>query len=110
LENGKNLKAKYGVDKIIVVSVNDAFVMAEWKNKIAKESNEVEFLADPAGQFAVNTGLEVDLTAAGLGKRCKRFSAIVDNGKVVALNVEDSPGDFKVTGSERITEQLQKLK
>jgi peroxiredoxin len=109
LEKAQDIKGKYGVDKVACISVNDAFVMEAWKKQIAKDSNDVLFLADPAGQFVNNAGLGVDLTSAGLGQRAKRFSMIVDNGKVVALNVEDSPGDFKITGADKVLEQLQNL-
>ncbi|KAL0486230.1 peroxiredoxin [Acrasis kona] len=110
LEKAKDLKGKHGITDVACVSVNDAFVMKAWQDQVAKESEDVLFLADPSGQFVKSIDLNIDLTNAGLGPRSKRFSMIVDDGKVVALNVEDSPGDFKNTGADKIIEQLTELK
>lgn len=60
-------------------------------------------------EFTKQIGLDIDLSVAGLGLRAKRFSIIVDNGKVVALNIENSPGDFAITGADKVLEQLDAL-
>jgi peroxiredoxin len=63
-------------------------------------------LADGSGVFAQATGLEQDMSAGGMGLRNKRFSMIVDNGKVTALNIEGSPGLAVDSGAARLLEQL----
>jgi peroxiredoxin len=47
----------------------------------------------------------MDLTARGLGTRCQRFSALIDNGVVKTLNVE-APGKYEVSGAETMLQQL----
>lgn len=107
LEKADELR-KRGVDTIACVSVNDAYVMKAWAEKL-NALGKIQFLGDPSAQFAKQIGLDIDLSAAGLGLRSKRFSMIVDNGKVATVNVENSPVDFSVTGADRIIEQLDKL-
>jgi peroxiredoxin len=86
----EDLQAK-GVDKIACVSVNDAFVMSAWGE--AREVGEkVTLLADGSATFTKALGLEVDLTGAGLGVRSKRYAAILDNGVVTDLAVEEGLG------------------
>ena len=103
VEKAGELKAK-GVDKIVCMSVNDAFVMDAW----AKSQNagaSVEMLADGNGDFARALGLTMDGTAFGMGERAQRFSVVIDNGVVKALNVEE-PGAFEVSSAEYMLEQL----
>lgn len=94
-----------GVDQIAVVAVNDQFVMRAWARFTGAE-NRILFLADGSGDFVKSIGLDTDLGAAGLGLRSKRFSMIVEDGKVTALNIEDAPGQAVVSGAARILEQL----
>ncbi len=96
------------IDEIMCVSVNDAFVMGAW----AKEqgtAGKVRMLADGSAAFTRALGLEMDLSARGMGIRSQRYSMLVDNGVVKALNVE-APGKFEVSNAESMLEQLQKLK
>ncbi len=104
LNNADAIKAK-GVDDIAVISVNDAFVMGAW----AKSTNgmgTLRFLADWDAAFTKAIGMEMDLSAGTLGVRSKRYSMIVEDGKVTALNVEDSPGEAVTSGAEKLLEQL----
>lgn len=94
-----------GVDEIAVVSVNDHHVMNAWA-KSSGGDGKIRFLADSGAEFARATGLDIDLTAAGLGVRYKRFSMIVEDGVVRALNVEDSPGKAVESGAAKLLEQL----
>ncbi|WP_305096259.1 peroxiredoxin [Croceibacterium aestuarii] len=96
------LKAK-GVDEIVATAVNDAFVMGAW-NK-ASGSDDITMLADGNGDFAEALGLTMDGSGFGMGKRGQRWSAIVDDGVVTELNVEE-PGDFKVSSAEHMLGQL----
>ena len=90
LENHDAILAR-GVDKIAVVAVNDHHVMTAWSRFTGGEG-KIEFLADGNGAFIKALGLDIDLSIAGLGVRSSRFSMIVEDGKVTALNIEDKPG------------------
>lgn len=80
--------AKKGVDLVACLSVNDAFVMEAWA-KDQGALGKVVMLADGSAEFTKAAGLELDLTAAGLGLRCKRWAAVVENGVVKSLDVDD---------------------
>jgi glutaredoxin/glutathione-dependent peroxiredoxin len=97
------IKAK-GVDTIACTSVNDVHVMTAWGKNSGAEG-KIMLLADGNATFAKACGLSFDLTVAGMGERSKRYSMIVDNGIVKALNVEDKSG-VNVSGAETILEQL----
>lgn len=96
-------KAK-GVDKIVCLSVNDAFVMAAWA-KDQKVGDAVFMLADGSGLLPKALGLELDLTARGMGVRSQRFALIIENGIVTKVAVEE-PGGFEVSRAEAILEAL----
>jgi glutaredoxin/glutathione-dependent peroxiredoxin len=103
LLNLEAIKSK-GVDTVACVSVNDADVMHAWSKQTGAEG-KILFLADGNGDFTRSMGLERDLAAAGMGKRSARYSMIVDNGIIKALNVEDKPG-VNVSGGDTVLEQL----
>ncbi|GGK45301.1 peroxiredoxin [Salinarimonas ramus] len=98
------LKAK-GVDAIVVTSVNDPFVMGAWEKSLGADG-KLEFVADGNGDFARAIGLELDGSGFGLGLRSKRYSMIVEDGVVKALNVEDAPGKADASGAEAMLGQL----
>ena len=97
------LKAK-GVDEIICMSVNDPFVMGAWARD-QKSNGKVRMMADGSAAYTKALGLELDLTARGMGVRCQRFSALVDDGVVKSLNVE-APGKFEVSDAQTMLNQL----
>ena len=97
------LKAK-GVDEIWCLSVNDAFVMGAW-GRDQKVGGKVRMMADGSADYTKKLGLELDLTARGMGVRCQRFSMLVDNGVVKSLNIE-GPGKFEVSDGETMLKQL----
>ncbi len=104
LDYNDELRAK-GVETIAVVAVNDIFVMGAWKD--AKDSGDkILFLSDGNAEFTKAIGLDIDLSVAGLGVRSKRYSMLVDDGKVTLLNVEDSPGQAEKSGAEALLEQM----
>ena len=103
LENRDAILAK-GVDTIAVLAVNDSHVMGAWARFTGGEG-KILFLADGSGTFVKSIGLDNDLSAAGMGLRSKRFSMIVENGEVKALNVETKPG-VSESGAAKILEQL----
>jgi len=87
--NADKIKAK-GVDTIVCMSVNDAFVMGAWGK--AQNAEELLMLADGNGDFTKALGLELDGRGFGLGTRSQRFAMVVENGTVTHLNVEPGPG------------------
>jgi len=95
------------IDEIWCVSVNDAFVMGAWgKEQGAK--GKVRMLADGSGLYAKALGLELDLVQRGMGVRMQRFSMLVVNGVVKALNVE-GPGKFEVSDADTLLKQTLAL-
>jgi glutaredoxin/glutathione-dependent peroxiredoxin len=89
VSNEMALKNK-GLDAIYCTAVNDIFVLDAW-GKQGGADGKVQMLADGAADFAKKIGLELDLSARGLGMRSKRYSMVIDNGVVTQLNVEDAP-------------------
>ena len=100
--NSDAIKGK-GVDSIICVSVNDAFVMDSWGQD--KNAEEIIMAGDGNGEFTSAIGLEMDGSGFGLGTRSQRYAMIVDDGVVTKLSVED-PGKFEVSSAESILEAL----
>jgi glutaredoxin/glutathione-dependent peroxiredoxin len=86
LKNYDALKAK-GVDAIACMSVNDGFVMGAW-GQTQHVGDKIRMLGDGSAAFTKAMGLELDLTAKGMGVRCQRFSLLVDNGVVKQVNIE----------------------
>lgn len=95
------IKAK-GVDNIICVSVNDAFVMKAWGD--ANNAEEVIMLADGGADFTKAIGLEMETGVFG-GVRSQRYAMIVEDGVVTLLNVEQ-PKEFTVSNAETILDAL----
>ena len=94
-----------GVDEIAVMSVNDVFVMASWA-EASGGKDKIRFIADGSATFSKAIGLDVDLSEVGMGIRCQRFSMIVEDGVVTALNTGDVPGQASISGAENILTQL----
>jgi peroxiredoxin len=103
VERIDELKAK-GVDEVACTAVNDAFVLQAWAEQAGAEG-KVTMLADGNGAFAEELGLTMDGSAFGLGKRGSRWSAIVDDGVVTDLNVEE-PGAFNVSSADYMIGRL----
>ena len=103
VEKADQLKAG-GVDEIACVAVNDAFVMQAWGAQ-AGADGKVTMLADGNGDFARALGLTMDASKFGMGERGQRWSAIVDDGVVKELNVEE-PGAFSVSSADYMLGQL----
>ena len=103
LANYDKLKAK-GVSDILCMSVNDPFVMGAWA-KDQKAAGKVRMMGDGSATYTKALGLEFDLTARGLGVRCQRFSALIEDGIVKTLNIE-APGKYEVSGAETMLAQL----
>ena len=81
------LRAK-GVDAIACLATNDVFVMDAW-GKDQNTEGKVEMLADGSGELTRAMGLELDLTARGLGVRSQRYALVADDGVVTTLAVDE---------------------
>ncbi|MEK9753281.1 MAG: peroxiredoxin [Rhodospirillaceae bacterium] len=100
--NADNIKAK-DVDTIVCLSVNDAWVMQAWGDSKGA-GGKVIMIGDGGLEFTRWAGLEVDLSAKGYGPRCKRFSALVEDGTVTQLHFEKD--GFGETSAERLMGDL----
>ncbi len=95
---------KKGVDDIICMSVNDAFVMKAWGEE-RSAGDKVRLIADGNGDLTKALGLDFDGSGIGFGLRSQRFAAIVQNGVVKKLAV-DAGGKFEVSSAEAILKAL----
>ena len=103
VQNMDALRAK-GVDEVVCLAVNDVFVMGAWARQQGLE-DKIVMLADGSGALTKALGLELDLTARGLGIRSQRYAMVLDNGKVAQLAVEP-PGGFDVSKAESVLASL----
>ena len=94
-----------GIDAVLVTAVNDVFVLKAW-SKAAEADGKVEMLSDGNADFAKALGLSFDGSGFGLGTRSQRYSMLVDDGVVRAVNVEDSPGKADVSSADAFLNQL----
>jgi peroxiredoxin len=100
----EEIRAK-GVDAIAVTSVNDVFVLKAWGQSAGAEG-KVEMLADGNGDFARALGLAFDGSGFGLGTRSQRYSMLVEDGVVKAINLEDVPSKAEVSSADTLLQQL----
>ncbi len=103
VNNADALKAK-GIDSIVCISVNDAFVMGAW-SKVQDVGDSVMMVADGSAKFTKAAGLDIDMSEKGYGLRSRRFSMVVDDGEVKNLNI-DEPGTFEHTSAEAMLGEL----
>ena len=94
--NQEKLKEK-GYQKIICMSVNDAFVMQAWKEHVVPNS-EIIMLADGSAKFTNLLGLELDLTDKHMGVRCKRFLMVIEDGRITSLDIEEDSSNCTISG------------
>jgi peroxiredoxin len=97
------IKAK-GVDEVVCMSVNDAFVMKAW-GEAQGTGDGVTMLADGNAEFASALGLDFDGSGIGFGTRAQRFAMVVNDGVVELLNVE-APMKFEVSDADTILAAL----
>lgn len=102
--NADKIRAK-GIDAIVTTAVNDIFVMDAWA-KSSGCGDKIEVLSDGNGEFAKALGLTFDGSGFGLGMRSQRYSMVVNDGRVEALNVEDAPGKADISSAEKLLAQL----
>src|SRR3989475_13272966 len=101
--DAEKIRAK-GVDDVVCVSVNDAFVMDAW-GRSSGAAGKVRMLADGNGEFTRAVGLELDASGFGMGKRSQRYGMVVRDGKVEQLHVEPGPG-LNVCSAESMLAKL----
>ncbi|MFG0402058.1 peroxiredoxin [Pseudomonas sp. zjy_11] len=94
-----------GIDEILCVSVNDAFVMNAWGNSL-QVGDAVKMIGDGNGEFSEALGLTQDLSARGLGRRSQRYAMLVDDQVVQYIAVE-SPGKFEVSDAASLLAVLR---
>jgi peroxiredoxin len=97
------IRAK-GVDTIVCLSVNDPFVMGAW-GRDQEVGDRVLMVADGNGEFTRAVGLELDGSGFGLGTRSQRYAAILEDGVVTSLFVEQKPG-LDVSSAESVLAAL----
>ena len=97
---------KHGVDEIVCISVNDAFVMNEWKH--TQNADRVTFLPDGNGEFSDAMGMLVDKNDLGFGKRSWRYSMLVKDGMIEKMFMEPQiPGDpFEVSDADTMLKYI----
>ncbi|MFO7581715.1 glutathione peroxidase [Guyparkeria sp.] len=97
---------KHGVDEIVCISVNDAFVMNEWAQD--QNADRIRFLPDGNGDFTDGMGLLVDKDDLGFGKRSWRYSMLVKDGTIEKMFIEpEKPGDpYEVSDADTMLDWL----
>ncbi len=103
VEKAADIRGK-GVDDIVCLSVNDAFVMGAW-GKDQAAGGKVRMMADGNGEFTKAVGLEMDASGFGMGSRSKRYAMVVKDGKVLELLVEPA-GGLNVSSAESVLGKL----
>lgn len=91
---------QHGVDEIVCMSVNDAFVMNEWR--VGQDADNITFIPDGNGDFSEAMGMLVDKRDIGFGMRSWRYSMLVKHGIIDKIFIEpDKEGDpFEVSDAE----------
>ncbi|MHB8347533.1 MAG: glutathione peroxidase [Acidiferrobacterales bacterium] len=95
-----------GVDEIVCLSVNDAFVMNEWKRD--QEAENITLLPDGNGEFAAGMGMLVDKSSLGFGKRSWRYSMLVKDGVIEKMFIEpEKEGDpYEVSDADTMLKYI----
>ena len=104
IQKSEELRAA-GVDTIICLSVNDAFVMGAWGDQQGA-GGKVMMVGDGNAELTEKLGLTMDGSGFGMGTRSLRYSMIVRDGVVETLNVEGNPGQALDSGAENLLSQL----
>ncbi|WP_299079209.1 peroxiredoxin [uncultured Ruegeria sp.] len=95
-----------GVDEIICISVNDPFVMSAWGESTGASAAGLTMLSDASSEFTKALGMDFDAPPVGLIARSKRYAMLVEDGKVVALNLEENPGVCETSAGEGLLDVI----
>ncbi len=98
--------AEKGIDEIICIAVNDAFVMGEWGKITGGTQAGITFLSDADSAFTTAIGMEFDAAPVGMYARSKRYSMLVEDGVVKLLNLETDRSVCDLSGGEALLEQF----
>jgi len=105
VRNADAIRAK-GVDAIYCLSVNDVFVMQSWAKELGADTAGIGMLSDGDASYTKEIGFDFSAPPVGLIDRSKRYSMIIEDGTVTALNEEPNPGQCDISGGETILDQL----
>lgn len=103
-----------GVDQVVCVSVNDAFVMYQWG--VSQKAKNVFLLPDGAGEFTRKMGMLVDKSNIGFGMRSWRYAMLVEDGEIVKMFIEDGfedncPTDpFEVSDADTMLNYIKEIR
>lgn len=97
-----------GIDAVMCVSVNDAFVMNAWGESAGARRAGVMMLADGSATLAKSIGVDLDLVEQGLGVRSRRYAMVVRDGVVEHLAMEQG-GEYKTSGAEECLEKIKTM-
>ena len=92
---------KKGFDLVACTSTNDIFVLSAWA-KDSKADGKIMMLADGSAEFVKKIGLDIDLSARGMGVRSRRYAMAVEDGVVTQLNIEEQPGVMEKSSATRL--------
>jgi peroxiredoxin len=104
INKSEELREK-GVDTIVCLSVNDAFVMGAWGQQQGA-NGKVLMVGDGNGELTEKLGLSMDGSGFGMGTRSLRYSMIVRDGVVETVNIESNPGQAVESGVDNLMSQL----
>ncbi|MEO5620288.1 MAG: peroxiredoxin [Cypionkella sp.] len=96
----KEKLAAKGVDEVICLSVNDAFVMKAWGDSTGANAAGITMLGDVNSEFTKAIGMNFSAPPAGFNDRSKRYALYAEDGVVKVLNAEESPGQCDISGGE----------
>lgn len=99
----KSLEEK-GIDQVVCMSTNDIFVLNAWNG--INGGDNIKMLADGSGEITRALDLGLDLNTRGMGFRTTRFSMIIDDNVVVAMNIEEAPGTCTLTSADELLSSL----
>ena len=98
IENLQKIKAK-GVDVVATIAFNDAWVMNAWSKANGVKNDDILFLSDVSTEFSQKLGWT-------MGERTGRYALILENGKIVYAEKEESPKEVTVSGAEAVLARL----
>ncbi|CAN0858663.1 PRXIIB [Linum grandiflorum] len=104
IEKAEEIMSK-GVSEILLLSVNDPFVMKAW-GKTYPDNRHVKFLSDGSAAYTQSLGLELDATDKGFGVGARRFALLVDDLKVKVANIEEGGNLTAISSAEEILKAL----
>lgn len=105
IRSKEKLAAK-GVDEVICLSVNDAFVMKAWGDSTGANAAGITMLGDVNSDFTKAIGMNFSAPPAGFVDRSKRYALYAEDGVVKVLNAEESPGQCDISGGEAMLSAL----